>query len=149
MGVCLVGSLFLLYSYKKGVNLTIVMIPMLLFLIIMEIKLIDFEGVSELEDVDSIEILIRRIMLVSYITATILIIGQNFNNRFYVTYFVYIKILVVIAVFILRHGNWDASVFVGQLINFVPFVICFPIIGHLFNHCIFNLMNYIYSVIEA
>ena len=149
MGVCVISALFLVYSYQGGVNLTVIMVPMLLLLIIMEIKFIDFEGTYKFQDISKMDILIRRTMLVSYITATILIIGQNFNNRFYVTYFVYVKILVVLALFIMRHGDWDPSVFVGQLINYIPFVICFPIIGHLFNHCIHNLMNYIYSVIEA
>lgn len=105
----------------------------------MEIKLLDLEGIQGFKGHTEVGQKLRLIMLMSYITATIMIIGQNFNNRFNSTYLVYVQVLIALALFITSQSDWQVVGMKSQLINYLSFVICFPIIGHLFNHCIHNL----------
>jgi hypothetical protein len=88
--VCVVSAIILALTYRKNSDMRITMYPMILMLTMMEIKLLDLEGIQNFKDHTEIGQKLRLIMLMSYITATIMIIGQNFNNRFNSTYFVYI-----------------------------------------------------------
>jgi hypothetical protein len=137
--VCVVSAIILALTYRKNSDMRITMYPMFLLLTMMEIKFLDLEGIQGFKGHTEVGQKLRLIMLMSYITATIMIIGQNFNNRFNSTYFVYVQVLIALALFITSQSDWEVVGMKNQLINYLSFVICFPIIGHLFNHCIHNL----------
>ena len=137
--VCVVSAIILALTYRKNSDMRITMYPMFLLLTMMEIKLLDLEGIQGFKGHTEVGQKLRLIMLMSYITATIMIIGQNFNNRFNSTYLVYVQVLIALALFITSQSDWQVVGMKSQLINYLSFVICFPIIGHLFNHCIHNL----------
>ena len=73
--VCLVSLIILLFTYRKNSDMRITMYPMILLLTMMEVKLLDLEGIQKFQNNTEIGQKLRLIMLMSYITATIMIIG--------------------------------------------------------------------------
>lgn len=73
--VCIISAIILALTYKKNADMRITMYPMILMLTMMEVKLLDLEGIQKYAENTEIGQKLRLIMLMSYITATIMIIG--------------------------------------------------------------------------